>query len=111
MKKTTDLLPLFKQFVRDSETGKHLKKNGETITKRTIDNYRYIFNNLAKFCLETNFDFRVCDVYKLNVREFISEKNYWKKFYKKYTEFLYKKGCHDNYVGANIKIIRTFLII
>ncbi|MDO5981453.1 tyrosine-type recombinase/integrase [Flavivirga spongiicola] len=108
MKKTTILLPLFKQFIRDSETGKRLKKNGEKITKNTIDNYRYVHNNLTKFCVETDFDFRICNVYKLNTREFISEKNYWKKFYKKYTEFLYKKGCHDNYVGANIKIIRAF---
>src|SRR5690606_34828416 len=26
----------------------------------------------------------------------------------KYTDFLYKRGCHDNYVGNNIKIIKLF---
>ncbi len=109
MKKTTALLPLFKQFIRESEMGKRLKKNGEKITKNSINNYRYVYNNLTRFCLETNFDLRLCNASKLNSRELTSEKNYWKKFYKKYTEFLYKRGCHDNYVGSNIKIIRAFL--
>lgn len=31
-----------------------------------------------------------------------------KKFYVQFTNFLYKKGCHDNYVGHNIKHLRTF---
>ena len=109
MKKTEALLPLFKQFIRESETGKRLKKNGEKITKNSIANYHYVYNNLTRFCLEIDFDLRICHANKLNTREQVSEKNYWKKFYKKYTDFLYKRGCHDNYVGSNIKIIRAFL--
>ncbi len=108
MKIASPIVPLFKQFIRDSETGKRLKKNGERITKGSIDNYRYTLNNLIKFTTETGFELRICDASKLNKRELGSEKNYWKKFYKKFTEFLYKKGCFDNYVGANIKMIRTF---
>jgi integrase len=46
----------------------------------------------------------------LTKKEYTSEKNYWKKFYKKFTDFLYKKGCYDNYVGHNIKVIRTFFL-
>ncbi|WP_452601299.1 tyrosine-type recombinase/integrase [Pontimicrobium sp. MEBiC06410] len=108
MKTTTPIVPLFKQFIRESETGKRLKKNGERITKGSIDNYRYTLNNLIQFTTDTGFELRICDASKLNKRELGSEKNYWKKFYKKFTEFLYKKGCFDNYVGANIKMIRTF---
>ncbi|WP_346881653.1 tyrosine-type recombinase/integrase [uncultured Algibacter sp.] len=108
MKKTTEIIPLFQLFIRESETGKRLKKNGERITKSSINNYRYALNNLQKFSLNTNFELRICDASKLNKRELLSEKNYWKKFYKKYTDYLYKNGCYDNYVGANIKIIRTF---
>ena len=108
MKKETPILPLFNQFIRDSQTGKRLKKNGEKIADGTVDNYRYTLNNLQNFVLETKFDLRICDASKLNKRERQSEKNYWKKFYKKFTEYLYKKGCYDNYVGANIKYIRTF---
>jgi site-specific recombinase XerD len=108
MKKPVPLLPLFKQFIRDSETGKRLKKNGEKITKGSIDNYRYTYNNLEQFTIATRFELRICDASKLNKRERLSEKNYWKKFYKKFTEYLYKNGCYDNYVGHNIKQIRTF---
>ena len=76
MKKPLPLLPLFKQFIRDSETGKRLKKNGKKITKGSINNYRYTFNNIQKFSIETDFDFRICDTSKLNKRELKSEKNY-----------------------------------
>lgn len=108
MKKQTELIPLFKQFIKESENGKRLKKNGERITKGTIDGYKYVLQNLIQFSTETAFELRLCEVHKMNKRELKSEKSYWKKFYKNYTEFLYKKGCHDNYVGLNIKIFRVF---
>lgn len=108
MKTTSLLIPFFKKFIKDSESGKRLKKNGERILKGSIDNYKYTLNNLILFTTNTGFELRICDASKLNKRELGSEKNYWKKFYKKFTEFLYKKGCFDNYVGANIKVIRTF---
>ncbi|MHA7844601.1 MAG: tyrosine-type recombinase/integrase [Winogradskyella sp.] len=108
MKKPISLIPLFQQFIRDSQTGKRLKKNGEKITKSSIDNYRFTLKNIEGFIEDTGFEFRICDVAKLTKRELTSEKNYWKKFYKKYTDYLYKKGCYDNYVGHNIKQIRTF---
>lgn len=108
MKKQTELLPLFYTFIRDTETGKRLKKNGEKIKIQSIQNYKYVLNNLKKFNTEKDFELRICDASKLNKREYTSEKNYWKKFYKRFTEYLYANGCHDNYVGTNIKIIRTF---
>ena len=108
MKIKTPVIDLFKQFIKDSETGRRLKKNGERITKGSIDNYKYALRNLIGFTTDTGFELRICNANKLNTRELGSEKNYWKKFYKKFTEYLYKKGCFDNYVGANIKIIRTF---
>jgi len=79
MKKPKPVIPLFKQFIRDSETGKRLKKNGEKITHNTILNYHYTFKNLVQFSEETGFDLKVCDVTKLTKRELLSEKNYWKK--------------------------------
>ncbi|WP_044397239.1 tyrosine-type recombinase/integrase [Lacinutrix sp. Hel_I_90] len=108
MKKPEPVIPLFKKFIRETETGKRLKKNGERIKKGSIENYKYTLNNLTKFSIEAGFELRICDASKLNKRELTSEKNYWKKFYKKFTEYLYKNGCYDNYVGANIKTIRTF---
>jgi len=63
---------------------------------------------LSKFSLETGFELFICDVSKLNKRELLSEKITGKNFIKKFTEYCYKKGLYDNYVGDNIKIIRTF---
>ena len=108
MKKTTPITSLFKQFIKDTETGKRLKKNGERIKPDSIQNYHYVLQNLIQFSSDTNFELRICDASKLNKRELQSEKNYWKKFYQKFTDYLYKKGCHDNYVGSNIKVIRVF---
>ena len=108
MKKVKPLIPLFNQFIKESESGKRLKKNGERITKNSINNYNYVLRNLILFSEELKTDIRVCDVMKLTKRELQSEKNYWKKFYKNFTDFLYKKGCYDNYVGSQIKIIRVF---
>jgi len=108
MKKSSPIIPLFKKFIKETETGKRLKKNGEKIKASSIQNYHYVLQNLIRFSIDTSFDLRLCDAAKLDKRELQSEKNYWKKFYQKYTEYLYKNDCHDNYVGANIKIIRTF---
>ncbi len=108
MKKSSPIIPLFKKFIKETETGKRLKKNGEKIKVSSIQNYHYVLQNLIRFSTDTSFDLRLCDAAKLDKRELQSEKNYWKKFYQKYTEYLYKNNCHDNYVGANIKIIRTF---
>jgi integrase len=44
----------------------------------------------------------------MDKRKLSSEKTYWSKFYKKYTDFLYCKRNYDNYTGIQIKIIRTF---
>jgi integrase len=108
MKKPSPIIPLFKQFIKDTETGKRLKKNGERIKPGSIDNYKYVLHNLIQFSTDTKFELRLCEANKLTKRELQTEKSYWKKFYQKFTEYLYKKGCHDNYVGANIKVIRVF---
>lgn len=108
MKKLTPFISLFKQFIKDTETGKRLKKNGERIKPQSIQNYYYVLQNIIQFSEDTKFELRICDVSRLSKREMLSEKNYWKKFYQKFTDFLYKKGCYDNYVGTNIKVIRVF---
>ncbi len=108
MKKTLPIIPLFQQFIKETETGKRIKKNGEKIKPASIQNYHYVLQNLIKFSAENKLELRICDASKLDKRELLSEKSYWKKFYQKFTEFLYKNGCHDNYVGANIKVIRVF---
>ena len=108
MKKSTAIIPLFEKFIKDCETGKRLKKNGERMKQESIDNFTYTIRNLQSFSEQASFELRICDASKLNTREMKSEKNYWKKFYHQFTEYLYKKGLFDNYVGVTIKNIRTF---
>lgn len=108
MKKTYPLLPLFATFIKDCENGKRLKKNGERISVNSATNYKYVLQNLTQFSVQTKFDLRVGSILKMTTRELKSEKTYWKKFYKNFTEFMYKKGCFDNYVGSNVKVIRAF---
>lgn len=110
MKKPQAIVPLFKRFISDTESGRRVKKNGARIKKQSIDNYRYVLNNLVEFSATSKFELCICDASRLTKKEYISEKNYWKRFYKKFTDFLYKKGCYDNYVGQNIKVIRTFFL-
>lgn len=108
MKKTFEFLPLFSSFLKDCENDKRLKRNGERIGPNSVRTYKYVQVNLIRFCEDTKFELRVCSILKMNTRELKSEKNYWRKFYKNFTEYLYKKGCYDNYVGSNIKVIRVF---
>lgn len=108
MKTAQPLARQFQTFIRDSETGKRLKKNGERIKQASVNNYKYVYRNLIEFEEATGFELRICDASRLTKREYLTEKNYWKKFYKKFTDYLYKKGCYDNYVGQNVKVIRTF---
>lgn len=108
MKNTKPIIPFFHQFIRDTETGKRLKKNGERIKPQSVENYKYVLRNLVAFSTDTGFELRICDAGKLNAREHQAEKNYWKKFYRNFTAYLYKNGCHDNYVGANVKVVRVF---
>ena len=102
-------LSLFEKFISDSKKGKRLQPNGKKVSEGTIDNYTYCKKLLEKFCLSKSFHLRIKEERRLNSREFETEKNYWKKFYKKFTDYLYDDlGYFDNYVGQNIKIIKTF---
>lgn len=110
MKKTVELIPLFEKFIKDCKTGKRRKRNGERMRLSSVKNYEYALKLIKDFHKVKKFELRICTNAKLTQREFISEKNYWKKFYNKFTNYLYKeRNCYDNYVGTNIKVIRTFL--
>lgn len=103
------LLPLFEQFIRESYNGKRAKADGSRIKKQTVDNYLYVTRYLAEFEKMQGEPIRIKIIKGENRRLFNTEKNYWKKFYDRFTHFLYhKKKCFDNYVGTVIKTIRIF---
>jgi len=107
--KEIELLPLLRKFITESENGKRLKKDGKRLKPGTIVNYECLYKNLEEFILLKSFDFRLRPFDKLDQRQRETERNYWKKFYRKFTEFLYiNKKCYDSYVGTSIKIIKVF---
>src|SRR5436190_5866539 len=108
-KQEIELLPLFIKFIQETENGKRIKKNGKKIKKETVENYKYVKANLTGFIVEWDIKFRLKPFDKLDKREKITERNYWNKFHRQFTDYLYTtKKCHDNYVGLNIKTLRTF---
>lgn len=104
----TRLKSLFKEFINDSQSGKRLRKNGERIKTGTINNYRYTLKNIELFEELNSLQIKIYDYSRLDQEQRLKQKRWWKNFYQQFTQFLYEKGCHDNYVGANIKNIRTF---
>jgi integrase len=107
--KELDLLKLFDRFIGESKKGKRLQPNGKRIGEGTVANYKYTLSLLQLFSTQKNFVLRVRPVRSLQKREIQTEKNYWIKFYKRFSDFLYKDcGHYDNYVGQTIKNIRVF---
>ena len=100
---------VFDRFINDSAKGKRLQPNGKRISAGTVANYFHTRQLLEKFCSKKNFELRIRPVRYRNRRELQTEKNYWKKFYKQFTDWLYHDCSHyDNYVGGTIKNIKVF---
>ncbi len=51
------IIPLFSSFIRETESGKRLKKNGEKIKLASIQNYKYVLQNLVQFSTEKKLIF------------------------------------------------------
>lgn len=103
------LLPLFEKFIQDSKSGKRLQPNGKKISKGTICMYECTYKLLVGFSKKNGSCLRIKDAYKLTHRQLVNEQNYWAKFYKKFTTFLYTTCNHyDNYAGLIIKNIKAF---
>jgi site-specific recombinase XerD len=107
--KSLDFFLLFERFIRDSQKGRRRQPNGKRLSPGTIVNYATTLRLLKAFSLAKSFPLRIRIAAYLNRRELQVEKNYWKKFYRKLTDYLYQeRGCFDNYVGFHIRIIKTF---
>jgi integrase len=107
--KSYELLPLFQKFIADSKSGKRLQSNGKRLANGTITNYESVYKLLFKYQEKQKEPLRFLAVNKLSQRQMLVEKNYWGKFYKKFTEYLYTECMHyDNYVGFVIKNLKVF---
>lgn len=107
--KEWSLTDLFKQFIRDSYSGKRMRKDGKKIKPQTIANYETVLNLLLEFEEFKATPIVITSITSRNKRMLLSERKYWNRFFKEFTDFLFtKKHCHDNYVGLVIKIVRIF---
>ena len=103
------ILNLLDDFIKDSSSGKRLKKNGTRIGDSTVDTYRYFKRVFVLFNEEVNFELKLYIIDNLTQTEKVRAANYWRKFYTAFTNFMYNKmGYYDNYVGNIIKTLRTF---
>jgi integrase len=100
---------LYKRFVNDSKRGRRLQPNGKRISNGTLRNYEMSLKIVRLFCTDKNFELRIRPIHRLQQRQLLVEKNYWKRFYKQFTDYLYDYcGYYDNYVGQNIKNLKAF---
>jgi hypothetical protein len=104
------ILPLFRSFLKDCQSGRRTKKDGTRIKVESIENYTAIYKNLEMFSQSKAFSLRIIP-YTNNKRQATREARYWRVFYRSWKDFLFKRGCRDNYVGVSIKIIRVFFKI
>jgi site-specific recombinase XerD len=102
------IIPLFEKFIKDTQKGRRLKADGTRIKVQSIANYYYALQYLQEFEAKAGAVLRIKLIAGTNKKLFDAEKKYWKKFYTDFTNYLYQKGCFDNYVGSVIKIIRIF---
>lgn len=107
--KQWSMTTLFEQFIRDSERGRRLKKDGKRIRPQTVDNYRYVLLLLQEFEKSKLIFINIKEISPKNKQQWTAAFKYWNKFYLQFTDFLYnEKGCFDNYTGSVIKIVRVF---
>jgi hypothetical protein len=87
---------LYAKFISDSRRGKRLQPNGKKLSEGTVKNYEHTLAIIKLYVVE-KIGLRIRPVRKLNTRELEMEKPYWKKFYRKFSVFLYQdQGYYDN---------------
>ncbi len=111
MKKVTKqllLLPAFKKFITASTTGRRLQPSGKRIKPGTIEQYHHTYILLTEYC-RIYEPLRIQMLFRPSQRIIQQEKNYWWKFYMRFSSFLYQyKKYYDKYTGSVFKIIKVF---
>jgi integrase len=101
-------VPLFKKFIADCKSGRRPTSSGKKMSKGAIAQYEIVYTLLLEFeSLQSN-PFRITILNSKSNRLIQTEKNYWKKFFKSFTGWLYQKKYFDIYVSAITKTLRTF---
>lgn len=103
------LIPEFQKFITASSSGRRLMPSGKKVRKGTIQQYHCVLLLLEEFQTQLKEPLRILILHRSSLRTIQKEKNYWSRFFKSFTNFLYKeKKCYDQYTGAVLKVIKTF---
>jgi hypothetical protein len=104
------LLPLLHQFIADCRKGYRVLPNGTRINEKSVKGYEFLAKILADFQKVEKFKLRVRQLNGNNSAENLEERNYWRKFYIEFSDYLnYDRNYSDNYIGANFKMIKALL--
>ncbi len=97
------------KFIKSSLSGRRLTPSGKRITKGTICNYIHTHRLIEEFEIRYITKIRIQLLHRASLRTLQREKNYWKRFFKQFSDFLYKeKRYYDNTVSNVFKILKTF---
>lgn len=99
---------LLDDMIKESIKGIRTKKNGKKLALTSVKMYYHLRTKLLQFTEVTKFEIKIYIDQNLTINEKIAAKKYYSKFYNRFTEYLYKGGCYDNYVGSIIKLLRAF---
>ena len=103
------LVKEYQKFITASVSGRRLTSSGKKITEGRIFNYVYTKKLLEEYEVSYHQILRVVIINKASLITLQKEKNYWMKFYRQFSNFLYKeKGFHDIYVLNTYKNIKVF---
>lgn len=82
---------------------------GKKISPGTLQQYQCTYLLLEEFERQQEYPLRIILLHRRSLRVMQKEKNYWIKFFRKFTGFLYnQKGCYDRYTSSVVKIIKAF---
>jgi integrase len=99
------LIEFLDEYISQRKRKKQL--DGRSITSRSLNNYESLAKLLRNF-QDTGFDMDIISTRTSNMAMIRKQKKQWAKFYVEFTDYLYKLGHFDNYVGMNIKLLKAF---
>ncbi len=101
-------VPLFETFIKETANGKRRKLNGERVKPQTVANYNSVLKLLLEYEAFCGAPVRIKTNIRNNLRAIRQERNYWKTFYRKFSDFIYReKGYYDNFSGFVFKTIKS----
>jgi integrase len=105
--KNIPLLPLFSEFIKKYPKYALRHRNGKPISTSLLLNYKSVYRNLESLQIATGNTITIPILNGKSIREMKRVNRTWEIFYRSFTKHLQAKQLMDNYIGLQIKILRT----